>query len=247
MNAADVIGVMSIKRKRIWELDAFRGLCILGVIIVHTIYDLQMFGFIGFNTPLIFNLIKDYGGLLFVVLSGICATLGHSSLKRGIIVFLCGMVITGVTYGIFALRIADKSVLIHFGVLHLLGTCMILYTVYKYLPTWCIAALGIGFIILGYMITDMRSDTFWTAFIGIIPRNYEAADYFPVFPNLGWFMLGTVIGRTVYCKKESIIPKIPHQNAPVRFLSFCGRHSLWIYMGHQPIVFGTIYIIYSFL
>ena len=27
-------------KKRIWELDAFRGICILGVVFVHFVYDL---------------------------------------------------------------------------------------------------------------------------------------------------------------------------------------------------------------
>ena len=54
-------------KKRIWELDAFRGLCILGVIIVHTIYDLQMFGMMTTDTPTFFNIIRDYGSLLFKI------------------------------------------------------------------------------------------------------------------------------------------------------------------------------------
>ena len=27
------------KPKRIWELDAFRGLCVLGMVIVHLVFD----------------------------------------------------------------------------------------------------------------------------------------------------------------------------------------------------------------
>ena len=33
----------SSKTSRIWELDAFRGLCILCVIIVHAVFDLRYF------------------------------------------------------------------------------------------------------------------------------------------------------------------------------------------------------------
>ena len=235
---------MATDKKRIWELDAFRGLCIIGVVIVHTIYDLQMFGFVSNDTPLLFNIIRDYGGLLFILMSGICVTLGHHSLKRGIIVFLCGMVISGVTYGMYALNFADKSIMIHFGVLHLLGVCMALYTLYKYLPTWAIAVLGIVFIVLGFVVEDMRTESFWPVIFGILPYGYAASDYFPIFPNLGWFMLGTVLGRTVYKKKESLLPGFPYKSAPVRFLSFCGRHSLSVYMGLQPIVYGIIYFLW---
>ena len=88
------------EKNRIWELDAFRGLCILGVIIVHTVFDLQMFDMITTDTPVLFNIIQNYGGLLFVVMSGICVTLGHHSFRRGSIVFACvctGLLIAGIT------------------------------------------------------------------------------------------------------------------------------------------------------
>lgn len=234
------------EKNRIWELDAFRGLCIIGVVIVHTIYDLQMFGMMSYDTPTLFNIIRDYGGLLFVLMSGICVTLGHHSFRRGIIVFLCGMVITGVTYGMFFFDMAGEYILIHFGVLHLLGICMMFYSLYKHLPTWAVALMGIAIVVLSFVIKDVRSESFMTIPLGIMTRGYMASDYFPLIPNLGWFMLGTVLGRIVYDKKTSLLPKVPHKNAPVRFLSFCGRHSLWIYMGHQPIVYGVVYLLYSF-
>ena len=39
-------------KKRIWELDAFRGLCLLGMVLIHLIYDLtELYGFVGWNLP----------------------------------------------------------------------------------------------------------------------------------------------------------------------------------------------------
>lgn len=235
---------MSIKNKRIWELDAFRGLCIIGVIFVHTIYDLQMFNMIESDMPMLYNIVKNYGGLLFVVLSGICVTLGRHSLRRGCIVFACGLVITLVTYGMYRFDFAGKGIMIHFGVLHLLGICMILYSLYKKLPAAVIGVIGLGIIFLSLYFDTIRSEAFWYVPLGIRPYGYVASDYFPLVPNLGWFMVGVVLGRIVYRKKESLFPSVPSDIAPIRALSFCGRHSLWIYMGHQPIVYGIIYLIY---
>lgn len=234
------------EKKRIWELDAFRGLCILGVVVVHTIFDLQMFGMMSYDTPTLFNIIRDYGSLFFVLISGICVTLGHHNLKRGIIVFLCGIVISCVTYGMYALDFADTSIQIHFGILHLLGLCMIFHTLYRHLPTWAVGLLGAAIVALSFYTRTIISHSFWTVPFGILCYGYMASDYFPIIPYLGWFMLGTVLGRTVYKKKESLIPKVPHDNAPAKFLSFCGRHSLWIYMGHQPVIYGAVYLIYYF-
>ena len=58
-----------------------------------------------------------------------------------------------------------------------------------------------------------------------------------------WFLLGAVIGRTAYRKKQSLLPRVNAANPVIRFFSFCGRHSLLIYMLHQPVLtIGTILI-----
>ena len=236
---------MTVSKSRIWELDAFRGLFILCVVIIHTIFDLQLFGFISEDTPLVFNIIRDYGGILFILISGICVTLGSHSFRRGLIVFLCGMVITGVTYGMYWIDAANKDLLIHFGVLHLLGLSMILYPLYKKLPVWAVAIFGILFIAMGFVVLPLRSDIPLSFVIGIIPKGYVAADYFPIFPNMGWFMIGSVIGRTVYKSRQSLMPRFPYTAPLVKFFSFCGRHSLWIYMLHQPVIYGIVLLIYT--
>ncbi len=236
---------MAVTKNRIWELDALRGLFILCVVLVHTIFDLQLFGFVGEDTPVLFNIIRDYGGILFLLISGICVTLGSHSFRRGAIVFLCGMVITGVTYALYYIDPANESLLIHFGVLHLLGLCMILYPLYKRLPVWAIAVLGVLLIGAGFALQPLRSDFPLALVIGIIPKGYAAADYFPLLPNLGYFMIGNVLGRTVYRSRQSLLPRFPYTAAPVRFFSFCGRHSLWIYMLHQPVIYGTVLLIYT--
>lgn len=238
---------MTAVKNRIWELDAFRGLFIICVIFIHGIYDLQTFGFVSENTPVVYDIIKEYGGILFILISGICVTLGSRCLKRGVIVFLCGMVITGVTYALFYIDPSNESLLIDFGVLHLLGLCMITYLLYRKLPVWAVAALGVAFVIAGFLVLPLRSDVPLSLVIGIIPKGYVAGDYFPILPNMGWFMLGSVLGRTIYKTRQSLMPNFPYTAAPIRFFSFCGRHSLWIYMAHQPIIYGAVLLIYTFL
>ena len=128
--------------KRIWELDAFRGLCIIGVVIVHFVYDLvELYGIIDWKYPAWFSFIKQWGGILFLLLSGTCATLGSRSVRRGLIVFTCGLVISAVTAGMYWLGMADKGIIIWFGVLHCLGVCMLLWPVFRDAPLWLLALL----------------------------------------------------------------------------------------------------------
>ena len=223
--------------KRIWELDVFRGICILGVVAVHFIYDLvELYRIVDWEYPLLFSIVKNWGGMLFVLLSGICVTLGRHSIRRGLIVIGCGMGITAVTFGMYKFGF-DKSIMIYFGVLHCLGTCMVLWSIFKKCPYWLLVILGIAMFVAGlYLRTHILVDHNWLIPLGFMPPRFYSSDYFPLFPNLGVFLLGAVLGRTVYGKKESLLPMVSEKNVLVRFFSFCGRQSLLIYLAHQPIL-----------
>ena len=223
--------------KRIWELDAFRGICILGMVIVHFIYDLtDLYGIIRWDAPALFSFVQNWGGLLFLLLSGICATLGSRSVRRGIIVFVCGMICTVVTTGMYLLNIADKYIIIYFGVLHCLGLCMILWAVFKKLPAWCLAPLGAAMVALGFWFQSFRVEATWLFPLGLLHRGFASSDYFPLFPNLGYFLLGSVLGKILYKNKQTLLPQVNTQTPILRFLGFCGRQSLLIYLLHQPIL-----------
>ncbi len=229
-------------KDRVWELDALRGLCVLGMVIVHFVYDLvHLYGIISWEYPDWFSFIVNWGGVLFLLISGICATLGSRSVRRGLIVFACGMICTAVTYGMYRFGFAGKSLIIYFGVLHCLGVCMILWWALKRLPTAVIAVLGIALTVAGLYLRKMSFDSsMWLMPLGIIPTTFASSDYFPLMPNLGFFLLGAMLGRTVYQKKESLLPgkgKFP----VLRFLQLCGRHSLWIYLLHQPVLSAITY------
>lgn len=232
-------------KKRIWELDAFRGLCLLGMVAIHLIYDLShLYGIIQWQSPAWFSFVQDWGGVLFIILSGICVTPGRHHVKRGLIVVGCGLVVTAVTLGMYLLDFSGKEIMIYFGVLHCLGVCMLLWPVFRKLSDPLLTVLGIVMIAAGlYLDRYVLVDFPWLLPLGFFSPYFPCADYFPLLPHLGFFLLGAVIGRRLYAKKESLLPQINEQNWVIRFLSFCGRQSLWIYMGHQPILAGLCMLI----
>lgn len=227
------------KAERIWELDAFRGLCILGMVLVHLVYDLvELYRIVDWTYSVAFTVVKDWGGVLFLLVSGICVTLGAHPVKRGIIVFLCGLVCTAVTGGMYLLGMSGRGIIIWFGVLHCLGVCMLLWPLMKKLPTWCLGTLGLAMILVGLWLRDVRVDFDVLVPLGLCSRHFVSSDYFPLLPNLGWFLLGAVLGRTVYRKKRTLLPRVNPRNVLVRFLCWCGNKSLFIYLLHQPVLAG---------
>lgn len=231
-------------KKRIWELDFFRGVCILGVVIVHLIYDLvDLYRIIDWEYPALFSFIKDWGGILFILLSGICVTLGSKSIRRGLVVFVCGMICTAVTFGMYCFQLADISIIIYFGVLHCLGVCMLLWPLFKKCPWWLLGVTGLVFVALGFYINGIRVDCWYLLPLGLHPHGFQTSDYFPLLPYFGFFLLGAMLGKTVYAKKESLLPRINTKSPVIRFFLLCGKHSLWIYLLHQPILSGICYLL----
>ena len=225
--------------KRIWELDAFRGICVLGMVAVHFVYDLtELYGIIDWKAPDWFLFVQNWGGLLFLGLSGICVTLGSRSVRRGAIVLGCGLIVSAVTWGMYEFMDFHKSIIIYFGVLHCLGICMLLWPLVKKCPAWLLALLGIAITAAGLWADGQTVENQWLFPFGLTARGFESSDYFPLLPNFGYFLLGAALGRVIYREKRTLLPKVNEQNAILRFLQFCGRHSLWIYLLHQPILSG---------
>lgn len=236
-------------KKRIWELDVLRGVCILGMVVVHLIYDLQTF----FSLPFLadsqlFDLIKQWGGVLFLLISGICVTLGSHPVRRGLIVFACGLLCSAVTAGMYVLNMADKSIIIYFGVLHCLGVCMLLWPLFKRLPVWALGLLGLGLTVLGLWISgNVVVDFPWLIPLGLVPGDFASSDYFPLLSNLGFFLVGAFLGKTLYRKKETLLPRVNPANPVLAFFTLLGKWSLPVYLLHQPIITGLLYLILEIL
>ena len=92
-------------KKRIWELDALRGVFLIALIFFHLIYDLvYLFDLVDLTTPLaqnLFQLVNNWGGALFLILSGLCATIGSQPGKRAIAVLCGGIVLAALVGGLF--------------------------------------------------------------------------------------------------------------------------------------------------
>ena len=232
------------KKTRIWELDALRGLCILGMLVVHFLFDLTGFyGAVAIDYPPALLFLMDWGGVAFFLISGICATLGSRCVRRGMIVLGCGIIISAVTVAMYKLGIAIEAIIIYFGVLHCLGTCMILWALLRRCPTWLLAILGAAFVALGLWFRTLTVETHWLFWLGLLYDGFSTSDYFPLLPFLGFFLLGAVLGRILYLEKQSLLPGVNPANPLLRALQWLGRWSLPIYMLHQPLLTGLIYLI----
>lgn len=146
------------KKRRFWELDFIRGICVILMIFDHVMFSVtevapffdQMLGKTLWENASQFLEDVYYSGALrvtvrfivlffFFTICGTSCTLSRSNVKRGLLCFLVGCGITCVT--VIVDRIFDMGVSIYFGVLHMLGVSMMLYGALDKLGD-CIAKIG---------------------------------------------------------------------------------------------------------
>lgn len=201
------------------------------MVAVHLVYDLtDLYGILNWQYSAAFSFLMEWGSVAFFLISGICATLGSHSLRRGLIVFGCGLVVSAVTY------LAYPEIGVAFGVLHCLGICMMLWPLLKRLPTAAAGIFAVLLIALGLWFQTFRIRTPCLFPLGLMAPGFFSSDYFPLCPYLGFFLLGAALGKTFYKQKRTLLPKSNTHNPVIRFLSLCGRHSLIIYLLHQPLL-----------
>ncbi len=224
--------------KRIWEIDFIRGIAIILMVIFHVIVDLKDFHDLHFEY---LNGFWYYEGklaaILFIVISGISCTFSRNTMKRGITVFAFGMVVTVATY------FFDPQTYINFGILHFLGASMILASFLNKLGKKNVIFLwGTIIIIVGYLFDHMYVNSPYLFPVGLITKHYQSLDFYPLFPWFGIFLYGMGLGKTLYANKKSLLAFLPKHD----FISLIGRHSLAIYLLHQPVLLTTLYVIFYF-
>jgi uncharacterized membrane protein len=232
-------------RDRIWEVDFLRGVSIILMVGYHLLYDLgEMVGlgsFLGFSTNLstrAWTIAEYFFAGLFVILSGISSTLSRSNVRRALKLFAVALLVTGATF------VFDRSSTILFGILHCLAASILIYglTMEKAGATVC-AAAGAAVIVFSAVLPVALKDVpirfDWLLPFGIHTTNFSSFDYFPLLPWLGIFLAGTALGKSVYAPRQSLIPK----RLPVSFVNIAGRHSLLIYIVHQPIILAILYVL----
>ncbi len=232
-------------RSRIWEIDFLRGLSIILMVLYHFGYDLTEFcglrrilGIeINLASPLL-TIAQYFFAGVFIVLCGISSTLSRNNTRRALKILGVAIIITAVTY------LYSSSEAIYFGILHCLGVCILLYglILQKAKPLMCVASGVLVFILSAARSLIMRSlsvDFNWLLPLGISSKTLSSYDYFPLLPWLGVFFLGAALGKSVYASKRSLIQR----PLPESIMNVAGRHSLLIYIIHQPLLLAFLYLL----
>ena len=126
---------------------------------------------------------------------------------------------------------------VRFGILHFLGTSMILFPILKKLNEIALWILATVIVVISGWVESTLVPFSVLLPIGFRYQGFATVDYYPLVPYLSVFILGILAYKGFYYKRMSIFP-FYFSNRTVRFLS---KHSLIIYLLHQPILIAIIY------
>lgn len=82
-----------------------------------------------------------------------------------------------------------------------------------------------------------------TAFFGFPPSDFISSDYYPLIPYVFVMIAGYCAFNALARANRLAILSVDYTGALGRALRWMGRHSLVIYLLHQPIIFGTLYLL----
>ena len=246
----------STQRRRIPSIDYIRGVALIYMVFFHLTFDLA------FVIPTEWGRAAYYANekivifdtSSFILLAGISCAFSRSNLKRGGRLLAIAMVFTIVTAFVF------PGEAIYFGILHLMSTGMILYGAFDgffkkvpaavMIPVCAIVftltyTISKGFVgIKGLFEIDLPEELLANNQLypfGVIKGGFMSVDYVPLLPWLFLLLGGAYIGGLIVKYREKL-PSFCYAD-PLPWLGFIGRHTLIVYILHQPVILAVVYAV----
>ena len=250
-------------KERYCILDEIRGITLCSMILYHAVWDLvYIFGcnWKWYQSDMAF-LWQQSICFTFILLSGFCFSLGKKKFKRGLIVFGAGILISLVT------ELFMPQNRIRFGVLTLLGSSMLIVALAEKIGEKLDKKISISPIVgmvsslllfivcrrinrgvLGFAdVTVARLPCMLYNmgdvgnFLGFTEQTFYSTDYFSLLPWIFLFLTGYYWFK--WMQKRDLLIALSETKSLGKWYRPIGRHSLIIYLLHQPVVYGLLYLL----
>jgi uncharacterized membrane protein len=242
--------------QRIDAVDALRGGAICMMIVYHAAFDLNWFHIINadFNHHPFWLGFRDLIVTSFLLLVGISLLLARRAgisrarfWRRIALVGACAMLVTAGSYAAF------PKTFITFGILQCIVVSSILSWPLTRFPraAWMVglaaivagAAIGVTLFDPPWSSGVALFDQPWLNWVGWVTRRPATEDYVPLLPWFGVVLVGISVGGWLMERRLHALKRI--SRASPRWLTWLGRHSLLVYMIHQPIMIGLLRVLHG--
>lgn len=231
---------------RLAWIDAARGAAVVAMVVYHSAWDLSELRLVA---PVV---IADPGWRFFaraiassfLVLVGIGLVLAHGErvrlrplLRRVGIIAAAALVVTVATWFAF------PESYIFFGILHQIAAASLLTLPFVRGPALGAATAAVLVWIAPLVLTQPIFDAPALGFLGLGTRLPDTNDWVPIFPWTGFVLAGIAAATLLRLWPRS--GAVKSGGAALGPLAWLGRHSLAIYVLHQPLIFGALWCVAS--
>jgi uncharacterized membrane protein len=223
-------------------IDVARGLALLAMAAYHGSWDATYFGLAGFD------LLGDPLWLAartvilssFLLLAGIGLVLAtRDGLDAGRFLRRLGRVAAGAAAVSAASYALFPDSPIFFGVLHHIAVASVIGLAFVRLPAIVTLAVAAVAVLVGTTQGFPLFDSPWLRWIGLTSVAPDSNDFVPLLPWIGGVLAGIGLGRLWPGLGEGVTVSGPTG----RLLALAGRHSLAVYLLHQPLLFGIAWAV----
>lgn len=225
-------------------LDLARGLAVLAMISFHFCFDLVIFGHLP-PEAVQTGILPLYARLIagsFLALSGVSFWLAHAKGLRPAAFWRRFAVIAAAAAAVsLATRFAMPEVWVRFGILHMIAAGSLLALLLRHLPGLVLLALAAAIFAAPYWLASPIFAAPWLMWLGLAPENPPMVDFTPVLPWAAPVLAGMAVAKLGAGRDWWHGVLNPSALPTGGVLQWAGRHSLPIYLLHQPVLFALIW------
>jgi uncharacterized membrane protein len=179
----------------------------------------------------------------FLALVGVSLALAHPhGLRRAAFARRFATIAGAALLVTLATFLLDRDEPILFGILHCIAIASLIAAPFVGAPAWAALAAGALALAAPLALTSESFNSPALIWLGLGTVAPASLDWRPLLPWAGVVLLGLALARLFLSRlARSAVALWRPAAIPGRALAFAGRHSLAIYLAHQPILFAALF------
>ena len=203
----------------------------------------------------------------FVFISGISCAFSKNNWKRaaqmvlvwGVICVTTNIIHAVAKYALNGGEIPSISLVLDFNVIGVLAFSILIYCFFQNRSWKALAAFGLICLlfqiiviptlmnipgIVQYPLPVLWRFDFTPEYLATSNNVYFYGDWLPLFPYICYFFMGAIVAKFIYKDRVSLFQNRKEFERPFCFI---GRHAIWVYLLHEPILMAIAAFIMIFV